>query len=205
MLRVTWVSGVLILAAFALACGSAGTQPAGPDASGESDSPPGKSAAERWESHVAGERAKRKAELTEELKKADEEVAAAEKEEKRAKGGPKSKYDAAKDAATKAAGRRYEVKDKIDKLEKWEPSYNPTNMPYSAPVKLNAVFKVIQVVGPDAAILAFGKEWYWVEMDTTGLVDGRQVTLPGYVERAGTKQYTTAIGATKTVEALKVH
>jgi len=63
-------------------------------------------------------------------------------------------------------------------------------------------FEVIQVIGPNDAIVEIGWGNQWVRLTgiyATGLTDGRRVELDGAIAIIGTWDYTTVLGARKTV------
>jgi hypothetical protein len=67
---------------------------------------------------------------------------------------------------------------------------------------------VLQVIGPRDALLAFGTPRFptlWLEdYPTTGLADRDSVRLVGLVEVTGTKTYTSASGAPRTVRTVRL-
>ena len=59
---------------------------------------------------------------------------------------------------------------------------------------------VRQVIDAENVLVDWGKTSLWVgRMSTENLVDGKKLRLPGIFRYAGTKQYQTVIGGTKTV------
>jgi hypothetical protein len=65
------------------------------------------------------------------------------------------------------------------------------------------VFRIMQVVDEDNAIMGWEDKTFWVEMPTAGKVDGDQIRVVDYVHCKGTKTYTTVTGGTLTCLQLK--
>lgn len=68
---------------------------------------------------------------------------------------------------------------------------------------------VVQVIDKKTAIIRMmdrrKKDLYWIELDTSDVVDGKEYWLKGLVECVGTKRYTTVTGATHTVQHLRMY
>lgn len=65
-------------------------------------------------------------------------------------------------------------------------------------------YTVTQVLGPDACLISIAGTAVWFERDTTGLTDGAKIQFTRPVEVTGTKAYTTVLGASKTVKAIRL-
>ena len=63
--------------------------------------------------------------------------------------------------------------------------------------------KVIQVIDADNAIIEWSSTHHWVKMPTAGMVDGKRYAMDRVMHVAGTKQYTTILGARRTL--LEIH
>ncbi|WP_439621463.1 hypothetical protein [Gemmata sp.] len=169
--------------------------------------PPAPTVRERWQAFVLSERAARKERLLAAITAAETELANAKGRLRRASTGKQELEEkkAVADATTKLAA----AKAAVAGADTWEPSVQLASLRVGDFGKLRIdddfvpTFKVIQVLNSDAALLMHDSAVYWVELNASGLVDGRSITLPGIVECTGTRQYTTAAGVTNTVFVLR--
>lgn len=67
-------------------------------------------------------------------------------------------------------------------------------------------YKVIQVVDRQNMIVeGYNNKWLWItHYSTEGISDGDDIVPDGLLYYAGTKQYTTVLGGTKTVHKISV-
>jgi hypothetical protein len=164
---------------------------------------------DRWRTVVQTERAARKARIESAIEAAKTELDNAEKRLKKATGGKQELEE--KKAVADAKQRLNRATDLLIGADTWEPRISLTDLRVGDFGKLSAgdgfipTFRVFQVLDAGNALLMYDSEIYWAEMDTSGLVDGRSITLTGIVECTRTRPYTTAIGGTKTVFVLKYH
>jgi hypothetical protein len=63
--------------------------------------------------------------------------------------------------------------------------------------------KAIQVIDDNTAIMEWSSTLHWVEMPTSGMVDGKSYVMDRVMRITGTKRYTTVLGAQRTVLAME--
>lgn len=65
-------------------------------------------------------------------------------------------------------------------------------------------FEIQTVVDKSNAIVKTGNSYLWLEIPTTGMVDGKRFTFNGLMEVTGTRTYKTVIGGSKTIFVLRI-
>ena len=227
--RIACVACVALFLAFVMACGGSG--PVGVDdtqatkaSRSEAKSRPPADPFRRWSDYVTTARAERTERLKADLESAENELSSAKASlddaKKKVKTAPTVKKESEyKKQITEQTAALGQASVKVDRArgalktaDTWEPRTAPNDLRAGDLTKLGVenglvpIFTVFQVIGPSSALLSFREEIYWVEgIGTSNLADGRTITLHGLVECTGNKQYTSAIGATRTVMAFKYH
>lgn len=169
--------------------------------------PPAPTVRERWQAFVLSERAARKERLLAAITAAETELANAKGRLRRASTG-KQELDEKK-AVADATAKLATAKGALTGADTWEPSVELATLRVGDFGKLRIgedfvpTFKVLQVLNSETALLTHDSQVFWVEMNASGLVDGRTIALPGIVECTGTRQYTTAAGVSNTVFVLR--
>ncbi len=193
---------VFTFAAFALACGGAGGPGGSPEGEKKDD----------WRARLKAYRStceEKVAAADQRLKDAESAVADAKKKLKAEQsrtstvGKMAAAKQAVKDAEEQVAVRKREADlDRRAARLDW----GPVGIQAGRGVNTTGeAIKIVQVVAPDAAIVEWHGETLWWNLNTSGLVDGRAISLDGVSECVGTRQYVTALGATRTVAEMRYH
>jgi hypothetical protein len=166
------------------------------------DPPDYKAIKGKWEADARAERAKRVDIARAQVAEYEARVAAFKKKLPRA-----TPLEAARLRASiaAAAGAAEKAEKAVAEAERWEPRAGPADLKAGFFGKLGddagrpAAFTVRQVLDKKTALMGWGEKTYWVELDAAKLADGDGVTVARFVHCPGTKQYTAATGAVRTV------
>jgi hypothetical protein len=163
---------------------------------------------DEWEAKAKAWREGKVAAATAEVKHCDEKIAALRKKLQTAPAPQAGKLKA------EIAGYERLKAGKEKDAAKWEkrfPVTDPDAVTEGAFAKFGVngssstppVFKVVQVIDRDNALLSWGAKTYWVELDAAKLADGDTVTVTAFVHHKGTKQYVSAGGVKRTVRLFR--
>ncbi|MBY0515129.1 MAG: hypothetical protein K2P78_14645 [Gemmataceae bacterium] len=196
-----------------LACGGAGSGSAGSttgEASSGTKEPPKKSVRVRWDERCAYMRPAHKEKLEADLEKAEADVTTKTKDYKKSIAAiPYPQQVEKKKAMEAAVAVRDKIKADIAAIDEWEPMDMPEDFVNGLVGKFGdgkghtPVFRVLQVIDDRHVLLQHAERTYWFDMDTSGMRDGRELTLTAVVECTGTHTYTTPLGSTNTVRAFR--